>query len=341
MEKKSYSLNLGDYKKIVLQKGFKCMCSDNNEIYFSVITPMYNRADTIRRYLDSCLSQKFNDYELIIIDDASQDDSVKLVESYLPNPRIKLLKNQQNKGVVASRAEGVKQARGKWFMFLDSDDAFNENALEKIHDEVKKMPDDIKEVRFCYWCDDCKIITPCPLMPEGIIDFSTYLKWWNMAERSDVLNCQRREIYDVLQYPNDRQYEMLLTLQIASTFKMFFSKTIIGTVYNDATNRITGGGLQNHVSADLARQIALDNANSKAMVLADFSTELKKYCPAKYKLIIREVGNNYMRAGIRFRGAKYLLKYLSKSPLNPTGWALLFLGLFGSNVLRKAGKLKK
>ena len=93
--------------------------ADKDGFFFSVITPMYNREATIGRCLDSCLSQSFDDYEVVIVDDGSEDNSVRVVESYLPNPHITLVKSSENRGLGPARGFGVAHSKGKWLIYLD------------------------------------------------------------------------------------------------------------------------------------------------------------------------------------------------------------------------------
>ncbi|MFG1485247.1 glycosyltransferase family A protein [Halobacteriovorax sp. RZ-1] len=95
----------------------------------SVIIPTYNRAMFLARAIDSVLRQSFQDFELIVIDDGSTDNSKQTVESY-SDSRIKYF-FQENRGVSAARNLGVKKSSGKYIAFLDSDDEWKEDKLEK------------------------------------------------------------------------------------------------------------------------------------------------------------------------------------------------------------------
>jgi glycosyltransferase involved in cell wall biosynthesis len=82
--------------------------------------PVYNRAHTIRESLDSVLAQTFKDFELLLIDDGSTDDSAAIIESY-DDPRIRLLRHEQNQGIPKTRNEGLREAAGEYLALLDSD----------------------------------------------------------------------------------------------------------------------------------------------------------------------------------------------------------------------------
>ncbi len=317
-----------------------------NQIYFSIIIPMYNRATTIRRCLDSCLSQGFGRYEVIVVDDGSEDDSIAVVESYLPNPKIKLLKKPKNRGVCFARGLGVKHARGKWIMFIGSDDAFNPGAFQTIFEETNKAPKEVCEIKFCYFCEGINKITPTPMLPEGILGLPEYLTWFEDLSQSkketnsNYLYCQRREIYDSIAWPTDRQYETLYHLQVAAKFKMIMSRSIVATVYVDAPNRITKS--VGSFSSAKEEEIARDNALSRAKILKDYKEQLKQYCPNRYKSLHRNVGRLYMEYGERLKGCRYLLKYLMMRPFSLSGWGILILGLIQRDALnwclRKLGR---
>lgn len=309
--------------------------AQKDTVFFSVIIPMYNRAKLIFRCLDSCVSQDFKDYEIIVVDDASQDDSVAVVESYLPNPNVRLVKTPENRGLCAARGLGVAHAKGKWIMFIDSDDTFHPGAFQTIYDKVTSVPDEVSEVRFCYWSQEYNSVTPIPLMPEGIIGFGEYLQWTNEVKNSDVFYCHRREIYDEVSWPRDRRYADLFFLQLASKFKMIMSNQVIGTMYNDADNRNVN--LKRGLGPKIF-QGAYDNAMGMNEAMAEFGDELKKYCPKKYKLWKRTTGYFYFKAGCRLKGCRYMLSYLVKNPLDATGWAKFFLGLMGPQAIQKRGK---
>jgi glycosyltransferase involved in cell wall biosynthesis len=85
----------------------------------SVIIPAYNRARTVGRAVDSVLAQTFHDFEIIVVDDGSQDDTRETLARF--GGRIRLI-CQKNQGVSAARNTGIRAAQGRWVAFLDSDD---------------------------------------------------------------------------------------------------------------------------------------------------------------------------------------------------------------------------
>ena len=96
----------------------------------SVIIPTYNRAKYLPRAIDSVLSQTHRELELIVVDDASTDSTQNLVANY-KDPRIKYVKKLTNDGVSKSRNTGISKASHNWIAFLDSDDEWLPEKLEK------------------------------------------------------------------------------------------------------------------------------------------------------------------------------------------------------------------
>lgn len=98
----------------------------------TVITPSHNSQATIAESILSILSQTYSMWELIIIDDASTDDTVRIVEEFAEgDPRIKLIRLDANSGAATARNMGIEAAQGKYIAFLDSDDVWLTNKLLK------------------------------------------------------------------------------------------------------------------------------------------------------------------------------------------------------------------
>lgn len=107
------------------------MCTGEDTL-ISIVMPAYNASETIATAIDSVFAQTYPHWELIVIDDGSQDDTKRIVERYaVRDGRVRMLENRSNSGVLFARKRGVDAARGQWIAFLDSDDAWKKNKLEK------------------------------------------------------------------------------------------------------------------------------------------------------------------------------------------------------------------
>lgn len=104
--------------------------------YFSIILPVFNRAETISVAIRSVLTQSFANWELIIVDDFSTDSTVHRIKQF-SDSRIKLISNPKNMGPGFSRNIGINLARGEVISFLDSDDSYFPEFLEKTSNAFK------------------------------------------------------------------------------------------------------------------------------------------------------------------------------------------------------------
>lgn len=105
--------------------------------YFSVIIPTYNRSGVLGRTIDSVVAQTFGDWELIVVDDGSTDDTASLVKSFADS-RIRY-RYQENAERGAARNTGIDMAGGEWICFLDSDDCFLPDHLQGFSDEISRV----------------------------------------------------------------------------------------------------------------------------------------------------------------------------------------------------------
>ena len=101
----------------------------NRAPFFSIVIPTYNHAHFMKRCLDSLINQTYQNWEAIVVNNFSEDNTIEIVEGY-NDPRIRLI-NNANGGIIAvSRNKGISEAKGDWICFLDSDDWWYPNKLE-------------------------------------------------------------------------------------------------------------------------------------------------------------------------------------------------------------------
>lgn len=118
----------------------------------SIIMPSYNTGKFIAESIKSVLAQTYQDFELIIVDDCSTDDTEEVVKSF-NDSRIIFIKNETNSGAAVSRNRALREAKGKWIAFLDSDDLWMPQKLEL---QLNFM----KENGYAFTYTDYKIVTP-------------------------------------------------------------------------------------------------------------------------------------------------------------------------------------
>lgn len=108
-----------------------------NEL-ISIIVPIYNREKTLARCIQSVLQQTYQNFELILVNDGSFDGTGRICQQYLARDNRIIYVSQKNQGVGTARNVGIQRSNGKYMLFLDSDDALMENALEVLCKEAGK-----------------------------------------------------------------------------------------------------------------------------------------------------------------------------------------------------------
>src|SRR5690606_36042782 len=118
----------------------------------SIIVPNFNRAKYVQDALDSIINQSYKNLEILVVDDASSDDSVEVVEGYARRDgRIKLIKVETNKGAPYCRNLGLSRASGTYLNFFDSDDIMHPEKISsqiRLFDEEENLDVVICQTRF-------------------------------------------------------------------------------------------------------------------------------------------------------------------------------------------------
>ena len=109
----------------------------------SVIIPMYNAHNTLKRCLDSVVSQKFDSFEVILIDDGSQDDTYEIARGYADQYPVVSCYKKNNGGVSSARNYGLSKARGEYITFMDNDDEYEPEYFQRIKDYLQ---DDLYDI---------------------------------------------------------------------------------------------------------------------------------------------------------------------------------------------------
>lgn len=104
----------------------------------SIISPVYNAAGYVADAIRSVIAQTYSDWELWLVDDGSSDESVKVISQFLDDDRIRLIELKENKGAAYARNTGIKMSTGRYIAFIDSDDLW---AVDKLEKELKFMAD--------------------------------------------------------------------------------------------------------------------------------------------------------------------------------------------------------
>lgn len=109
----------------------------------SIVIPVYNAEKYLEQCLNSIISQTYHNIEIICIDDGSKDNSLKILKKYAENDNRFIILDQQNHGAAVARNEGIKIATGKYIIFLDCDDYFDTDLVNKALNKAEKFNTDI------------------------------------------------------------------------------------------------------------------------------------------------------------------------------------------------------
>lgn len=134
-----HDINVDLYSIIMSDKSI-ALFTRAREISFSVIMPSFNRSTKIARSIESLLSQTHRNFELIIVDDGSTDDTAGVVARYLGDERVKYIRLDKNGGVAAARNIGVASSRNRWIAYLDTDNFIRNNFLSVFAHAIVANP---------------------------------------------------------------------------------------------------------------------------------------------------------------------------------------------------------
>jgi glycosyltransferase involved in cell wall biosynthesis len=281
--------------------------------------------------------QDHNDYEIIVVDDGSTDDTVAVLESYA-DKRLRIVKHSENRGVCAARNTGTKHSSGRWIVSVDCDWAILPGCLKLMADKLNQTPDEAKLVYFSVRCDKTGEIWPDLPAPEGIFGFEEYIKWVESNNCSACVWCRRKEIFDVVQWPTDRRLEFQFHLQAADSFKSFVHPDVVGVVYEDAPYAISSDMSYDGIKRRMAT--SPDQALAYREILQVFGFDIKQHTPRLYQGILWASAYCHFQAGQRLYGLRYALLALLRKPWAVELYFMVILGLLGPSFMAQAKRLK-
>lgn len=162
----------------------------------SIVMPNYNSEKYLEETIKSVIAQTYKNWELLFVDDCSSDNSLEIVRSF-GDDRIKILKNEVNSGAAVSRNYALREARGKWIAFLDSDDLWEPYKLER---QIGFMVDNGYAFTYTYYrvCNDGEWEDFDRISPKKV----TRRKLYNYCYFSTITVIYDREVVGLLQIPD-------------------------------------------------------------------------------------------------------------------------------------------
>jgi glycosyltransferase involved in cell wall biosynthesis len=267
----------------------------------SVVIPTFNRRDYITTALDSVLAQTYKNYEIVIIDDGSSDDTKEVLKPYQDAIRYFY---QENRGISGARNRGIRESRGSYIALLDSDDYWLPEKLKCQVDRITEEP-------------ECGMVaTRCSsIAPDG-----TFRKKNRPGKSGWILNdifkanfirtssaLITRKCFDTVglfdeSLPEGEEYD--LWLRIAKQYPIAFINEPL-TVYTDNPHGVSTDSL----AGRLVRLKVLEKEYLKKSIPPQL---YRKRMSRNYHY----VGRHYLKRGKKSEGARYLRQALSLDPLN-------------------------
>ena len=296
---------------------------NHESIKFSILMPVYNVQDFVRESIQSVLNQSYKNYELIIVDDGSTDDSGKICDTFGKNFTNIRVFHKTNGGLIHTRRYAIYQATGDYYLHLDSDDLIEPNTLEVLHKTISK-----------YHCDcvffnrktlrNLKLCKPEKHIREGFCNNERELLKRVLVENpynALVLKCAKAELYsnmDYSPYYHLRHGEDLLqTLEILEKCKSaaFIDDDLY--IYRIRNGSITHSGNLYEEQDFTIRKKTLDFIRKKAVFTKKDMSMYRLKCAKIFTNQVIEVGTSLIsnekkkRIFAQMRNDDYFVNFLN------------------------------
>ena len=307
---------------------------------FSIVITTYNRARIVRRCIDSCLAQSFSDFEIVVVDDGSSDDTAAVLSERYDDPRLRIVAHESNRGINPARYTGASNARGEWVVVIDSDDELLPGALERLRELIAGLPEDVRVLRSRQVHDDGHI-TPS-FVPDGPYGYEGRIRWAEAEGGNDAGRCLKREVFTESPYIDGRRgaMETLFELNLSEHATSVCIEDVLTAIHADADN----SWLRAVKSADVIprlRREAPDMLWMAETTLERHGDALQRYGPGQYVTVLRIAATQSFILGKRRLGARYALHALRRQPLAPAAWITLLLGLIGPQAVTRGAVLHR
>ncbi|RZJ72372.1 MAG: glycosyltransferase family 2 protein [Flavobacterium sp.] len=307
---------------------------------FTVVIPLYNKENYIAATLNSVLAQTFFDFEILVVNDCSTDDSVAVVRKFIDN-RIRVVEHTVNKGLSASRNTGIKEAKAKYIAFLDADDLWKPTFLESIDNLIKKFPQaGIYATKYEEVYENGQIIEIPTSHVIGLKKYGSVINHYeaNLSKPIYCSSCfcidkrvvERAGYYnEAITFAEDIDY----TIRLNYHYELAFLDESLASYIIYTQNQITHASLKNKVITDFDKYEAAYPDRPDIKKYLDFH----RYVTAKlYRISGDMAGYKKMKAGIDvnnlnlsqrillyapefiLKGIRKVKRILQKRGLNPT-----------------------
>lgn len=196
------------------------------KIKYSIIIPAYNASSHINKCLDSILNQTYENFEVIIVDDGSTDDTLKILNKYAQQYSNVYILSQENAGPGAAREKALKYIKGDYVIFSDADDYWEYNFLTHINDIIEKCKPDILEFGFRKVEPSGEILSNHPMNPIQLKN-QDCIKHYVYQKNTTNYLCNKvfsAKLFEGVKFPHLYAGEdAALLLQLFSNAKLYVS----------------------------------------------------------------------------------------------------------------------
>jgi len=281
----------------------------------SVIIPVYNREQTISNAIESVLNQSYDDYELVIVDDGSEDGTIDVIKSY-DCKKINVIELGTNNGANVARNKAIMEANGEYISFLDSDDVYPYDNLEKKYDHLKHLDKSFAGVCTPTYKYDHKGLKSIHKPKKEKITQEDIKKKNLIGGFSSII--LRRSVFEHVGFldeslPACQDYEFYIRL-----LKEYDIKPIEDTSVKkyEFENRIS--------TSPKKKQVGFERTISKHGEILSNSRIAKQYF---------SLGVVYGQSHEASKAKVYFMKSIKKDPKQIKIYLLLFISIFGDHVL--------
>jgi glycosyltransferase involved in cell wall biosynthesis len=282
----------------------------------SIIIPVYNRPSIIERAIQSVINQTYEDWELIIVDDGSTDNTPQVVAPFLEDKRIKYI-SQENAGVSKARNLGVHHAKYDYVLFLDSDDQFYSNAVSDVLNTFKNHPEiDFTWGNVNYFDTSCNKIVKSVQWKESYDYKKLFFKSYRIAGVGSGygLAFKRSSFLKIGGFNEKFKSAVDVELMIRSAKKLKFQPTFkfLVKVNDDGTEKVT----KNYTARIKVLNYIIENQRHKIAKkpLSFFIYDKSKcyYNLGNYKVAFNLISQSIWYFPFSFKKLKLLFKIVIK-----------------------------
>ncbi len=298
--------------------------------FFTAVIPTFDRAHMMPRVLGSVVRQDFASWEAVVVDDCSTDGTEAAVRA-AGDPRVRYVRHAVNRGVCAARNTAVAASRGRWMLMVDSDFELLPGAMRALERRCVDAPADVGNVSSIMAWDNGPP-SPIPMPDRDLtLTFPEYLRWVSTLSLTEYFNCVRREVFDVVRYPEGRAYESEFNLALARRFRFMFVRERACLAHTDARDRITRGP-----ALGRARRLlrdAPDWSRSVEGILREHGPAMREAAPDYYDRCAVHLANLRLLDGDRLGALAALAEARPAVALHPRTMLIAGLGLVDRRLL--------